>query len=121
MGPLFQASEVQERLVRLLYIYAIRHPASGYVQGMNDLVTPFFLVFLAEHVEDPERCDVARLPVETLDAVEADSYWCLCKLLQQIQDNYTFSQPGIQRMVQKLKELVQRVDAPLAAHIEEQG
>ena len=23
-----------------------RHPASGYVQGINDLVTPFLMVFL---------------------------------------------------------------------------
>jgi hypothetical protein len=26
-----------------------RHPASGYVQGSNDLVTPFLAVFLGEH------------------------------------------------------------------------
>ena len=26
-----------------------RHPASGYVQGINDLVTPFLAVFLSEH------------------------------------------------------------------------
>ena len=31
---------------RILYIWAIRHPASGYVQGINDLVTPFLMVFL---------------------------------------------------------------------------
>ena len=37
---------------RILYIWAIRHPASGYVQGMNDLVTPFFVVFLSEHVQN---------------------------------------------------------------------
>lgn len=35
---------------RILYIWAIRHPASGYVQGINDLVTPFFVVFLSEFV-----------------------------------------------------------------------
>lgn len=34
---------------RILFIWAIRHPASGYVQGMNDLVIPFFVVFLCEH------------------------------------------------------------------------
>ena len=33
---------------RILYIWAMRHPASGYVQGINDLVTPFFVVFLHE-------------------------------------------------------------------------
>lgn len=35
---------------RILFIWAIRHPASGYVQGINDLVTPFFVVFLSEFV-----------------------------------------------------------------------
>lgn len=32
---------------------ASRHPASGYVQGMNDLVTPFLAVFLSEHLPGP--------------------------------------------------------------------
>jgi hypothetical protein len=41
---------------RILYIWAIRHPASGYVQGINDLVTPFLIVFLQDHVEQ----DVTR-------------------------------------------------------------
>ena len=27
-----------------------RHPASGYVQGINDLVTPFLMVFLQVHI-----------------------------------------------------------------------
>lgn len=45
---LFQQIVVQEMFERILFIWAIRHPASGYVQGMNDLVTPFFVVFLEE-------------------------------------------------------------------------
>lgn len=36
---------------RVLYIWAIRHPASGYVQGLNDLITPLFVVFLSEYIE----------------------------------------------------------------------
>ena len=42
-------------------------------------------------------------------AVEADCYWCLCKLIEGIQDHYTYSQPGIQRTVFKVKELVRWV------------
>ncbi|XP_036919172.1 TBC1 domain family member 22B isoform X2 [Sturnira hondurensis] len=49
--PLFQQPLVQEIFERILFIWAIRHPASGYVQGINDLVTPFFVVFLSEYVE----------------------------------------------------------------------
>jgi hypothetical protein len=43
---LFQNMEIQAGLERILYIWSIRHPASGYVQGINDLVTPFLVVFL---------------------------------------------------------------------------
>ena len=41
-----------------------------------------------------------------MDAAEADAYWCLCKLLDGIQDHYTHAQPGIQRTVFRVKELV---------------
>jgi hypothetical protein len=40
-----------------------------------------------------------------LDA-EADCYWCLCSLLDGIQDNYTYAQPGIQRTLFGVRELV---------------
>ena len=39
-----------QSLERVLYIWAIRHPASGYVQGINDLATPFFQVFLSAYI-----------------------------------------------------------------------
>jgi hypothetical protein len=67
---------------------AIRHPASGYVQGINDLVTPFLAVFLSEILEgDMEQWASDSLSPETLYIVEADCYWCLCKLLDGIQVN----------------------------------
>lgn len=47
---LFQQKLVQEMFERVLFIWSIRHPASGYVQGINDLVTPFFIVFLQEQL-----------------------------------------------------------------------
>ncbi|KAM9342639.1 TBC1 domain family member 22B [Pholidichthys leucotaenia] len=109
--PLFQQPTVQEVFERILFIWAIRHPASGYVQGINDLVTPFFVVFLSEFVtEDVENFEVAALPLETQRNIEADSFWCMSKLLDGIQDNYTFAQPGIQNKVKALEELVSRID-----------
>lgn len=90
---------------------AIRHPASGYVQGINDLATPFLVVFLSEYLEgNVETWSMADLPPEKMLDVEADCYWCLTKLLDGMQDHYTFAQPGIQRLVFKLKELVGRID-----------
>ena len=53
--------------------------------------------------------------------MEADCFWCLGKLLDQIQDHYTYAQPGIQRKIFRLKELTRRIDEPLAAHLEGQG
>ncbi len=58
---LFQQRCVQEIFERILFIWAIRHPASGYVQGINDLVTPFFLVFLQDYCEDGQ--DVSEIDV----------------------------------------------------------
>jgi hypothetical protein len=108
-------------------VWAIRHPASGYVQGINDLVTPFFQVFLSAYIgvfrlagffevadlwsdSDPEEFDPSLLPNRVLNSIEADSFWCLSRLLDGIQDNYIFAQPGIQRSVRRMAELVSRID-----------
>lgn len=61
---LYLCIQVQRAMERILYIWAIRHPASGYVQGINDLMTPLYVVFLSAHVGEcllrltggPARC-----------------------------------------------------------------
>lgn len=113
--------KVTEIFERILFIWAIRHPASGYVQGINDLVTPFFVVFICEHIEDDDvdAADVSRVPAEVLRNVEADTYWCMSKLLDGIQDNYTFAQPGIQMKVKMLEELVSRIDEQVHRHLDQ--
>lgn len=119
---LYGIPATQRALERILYLWAIRHPASGYVQGINDLVTPFFQTFLSAYIEgDPEKYDLSKLPKRVLDVIEADSFWCLTKLLDGIQDNYIHAQPGIQRQVAELKELTQRIDASLAKHLSNEG
>jgi len=127
---LFQQRCVQEIFERILYIWAIRHPASGYVQGINDLVTPFFLVFLRDGLERLESkfdgnsdiiptdgIEVETLPLELRNSIEADSFWCLTVVLDGIQDNYTFAQPGIQVKVKQLEDLIQRIDGELHSHL----
>lgn len=120
--PLYQFPLVQESLQRILYLWAIRHPASGYVQGINDLVTPFFQTFLTEYLPAAQKEDVCRLnPREylteaQLQDVEADSFWCLTKLLEQITDNYIHGQPGILKQVKNLGQLVKRIDSDLYDH-----
>lgn len=121
---LYGYEATQRSLERILYVWAVRHPASGYVQGINDLVTPFWQVFLASYITDSDvesGMDPGQLPKAVLDAVEADSFWCLTKLLDGIQDNYIFAQPGIQRQVAALHDLTARIDEPLAKHLEQEG
>lgn len=121
-------TDTWQSLERILYVWAIRHPASGYVQGINDLVTPFFEVFLSAYIgtsarlllrprkgltcadTEPELFDASFLPDGILAAIEADSFWCLSKLLDGIQDNYISHQPGIHRLVKRMSELIKRID-----------
>jgi TBC1 domain family member 2 len=127
--PLFRNDRIKRCLARLLYIWAMRHPASSYVQGINDLATPLLVVFLADYF--PTTGSDSHHAIHTvldghvmnhcsderLQQVEADVYWCLTNLLAGIQDHYTADQPGLQRMVARLEELVHRIDYDLTKHI----
>lgn len=124
--PVFQNPRVQVSFERILYIWSIRHPASGYVQGMNDLVTPFFLTYLSEYCDSQQLHDVERFDISSIDdaslrSIEADTYWSFGKLLDSIQNNYTHAQPGIQRLVKMLATVVSRVDADLHNHLKAHG
>lgn len=71
--------------------------------------------------EDPRTFDISVLSPSILESIEADTFWSLSKLLEGIQDNYIFAQPGIIRQVNKISELCKRVDEPLFKHLQENG
>lgn len=123
--PLFRNERIRRSLARLLYIWAMRHPASSYVQGINDLATPLIVVFLiGEGFKEQDVLDgiiMEDVSDETIQEIEADCYWCLTNLLAGIQDHYTADQPGVQRMVMRLEELVNRIDADLSSHLSSVG
>lgn len=117
---LYQCETTQRSLERILYLWAVRHPASGYVQGINDLTTPFYQTFLSSYIDESlnvENFDPKVLPKQVLDSIEADTFWCLTKLLEGIQDNYIHAQPGILRQVNELKDLINRIDSDLFDHL----
>ncbi|KRZ20747.1 TBC1 domain family member 22B, partial [Trichinella pseudospiralis] len=119
--PLFQQKIVQEMFERILYIWAYRHQGSGYVQGMNDLVTPFFIVFLSEWISPDSAMDsfeLTSLENEKLNAIEADSYWCITALLRTIQTNYTSPQSGIHEKIDALKALMKKMNSELDQHLQ---
>lgn len=121
---LFRNDRIRYSLTRLLYIWAMRHPASSYVQGINDLATPLIAVFLSGYFDGKDVLNgniLDNLTNDILDEVEADVYWCLTNLLAGIQDHYTSDQPGVQRMVMRLEELVNRIDSNLSEHLRKTG
>lgn len=166
---LFRHPKVQESVERILYVWAIRHPASGYVQGIDDLSVPFFVVFLLNSIQAddqklyqelppiiteafrtlnlPEHADslvlsylmssylppdkeleylintvdIDAITPEQLHTTEADTFSCMTQLMKGIQDHYINSQPGIQKMVHKLSDIVKRIDGALHNHIQTQG
>lgn len=40
---------IKKALSRVLQVWAVNHPATGYFQGLNDLASPFFQTFLFSH------------------------------------------------------------------------
>jgi len=86
--PLVHQEPVQKALGRILLTYACRHPATGYVQGMNDLLVPIFAVILSQYSPSKKEVwstDIFSIEEDILREVEADSYWCLASLLDKIQ------------------------------------
>ena len=122
--PFFHQERVHKILERILFIWGLRHPASGYVQGINDLATPFLAVFTSERMTPNttmNEWDLSTLTEDELLEIEADSYWCLCKLLDGIQDHYTYAQPGIQKTLFHVGELITRIESRVAEHFESEG
>lgn len=157
--PLYSLEATQKSLRKILFFWAIRHPASGYVQGINDLCTPFYQIFLANYLwqlqnrddaelsrlfipglldeadekenellNDPnlqaiklETFETSRLSERVASMIEADTFWCLSRLLDNITDNYIHEQPGIMRQVNDLRNLIAKIDLPLLQHLENEG
>lgn len=70
-------SHVQTALVRLLYLWALRRPIIGFVQGFNDVASVFYSLYLRERLgeawENAE--EVARLEPNVMLELEADTFW----------------------------------------------
>lgn len=117
---LFQQKTVQKIFERILFVWSIRHPVSGYVQGINDLVTPFFLVFLGDFAPIGDNRDEFRIEAlspEERGMIEADTFWCLSKFMEGLHENYIYAQTGIQKNLIQLRDLVQRVDGRVHRHL----
>ena len=125
-STLFRLDVIQKMMIRLLYIWNVRHPACGYVQGMNDIITTFVGSFIIDYVNINYNTFEAPLNVEkyltneVIHEIEADTYWCLTKILDGIIDNYTNSHAGLDKAVTKIKEVMKKIDVDLYTHFEKE-
>ncbi len=56
--------------------------------------------------------------MDALLSAEADVFWCLSKLIDDIQDNYTDLQPGVHKIINKMKKLIEQSDSEAFAHLD---
>eukprot|EP01063_Lacrimia_lanifica_P020522 TRINITY_DN27817_c0_g1_i1.p1 TRINITY_DN27817_c0_g1~~TRINITY_DN27817_c0_g1_i1.p1 ORF type:complete len:487 (+),score=178.09 TRINITY_DN27817_c0_g1_i1:156-1616(+) len=124
--PFFAVPQIQQSLVRILYTWAVRHPATGYVQGMNDMLTPFLFVYYSAYVGadalmgEDAAAHVAALSADVVENVEGDVFWGFTALVQNIQDHFTEGQVGIQSKLAALQDLLRKVNPQLHHHLEAQ-
>lgn len=146
---LFGNAAVKAALSRVLLVWALHHPATGYFQGLNDLASPFFYCFLSSHStlqvgthqffgdvgDDDDNAEMewedttlSQPDPETgivpglLLRVQADVYWCLCALLDSVEHLNAGSACGVhgETMMAQLETLMRVVDPPLDEHMKNQ-
>jgi hypothetical protein len=135
----FSSKLAKDMLTRTLFVWAFKHPASGYVQGINDLAATFIYVFLAEAVDGIKRKADSRLS-EDIDLshnaynisvkdmelineeeatnIEADTIGCLENFLESLQENFTDGQPGVHKIIDKVVQIVTKKDNELMEFLE---
>lgn len=127
-GEAFQAKLAKDMLTRILFVWAFKHPASGYVQGINDLAATFMYVFLADiiyqirsggkassdeidadfNAYEITLDDMALLQEEQTQIIEADTFQCLENFLETLQENYIDRQPGIYKIMKRVEQIIRK-------------
>ncbi|XP_050255598.1 uncharacterized protein LOC126701507 isoform X1 [Quercus robur] len=84
------------RMSDILAVYAWVDPATGYCQGMSDLLSPFVVLF-----ED-----------------NADAFWCFEMLLRRMRENFQMEGPtGVMKQLQSLWHILELTDREMFAHL----
>ncbi|XP_070006348.1 rab GTPase-activating protein 22 isoform X3 [Nicotiana tabacum] len=88
------------RMSDILAVYAWVDPATGYCQGMSDLLSPFVVLF-----ED-----------------NADAFWCFEMLLRRMRENFQMEGPtGVMKQLQALWHIVEFTDRQMFSHLSSIG
>nr|GLL47762.1 small G protein signaling modulator 1-like [Ipomoea trifida] len=88
------------RMSDILAVYAWVDPATGYCQGMSDLLSPFVVLF-----ED-----------------NADAFWCFEMLIRRTRDNFQMEGPtGVMKQLQTLWHILEFTDREMFSHLSNIG
>ena len=119
----WQTPVAQTALTRMLFLWSLRHPVVGFVQGFNDLASVFFALYLEEQLGDgwDDAAGLEGLSSKVLLEIEADTFWSLSKLIDGMQDVYTNERRGMLRMLDTIGLVVSKVDPALSKHFENEG
>ncbi|EDR22729.1 hypothetical protein, conserved [Entamoeba dispar SAW760] len=102
-------NDVRESMKRILSLWAARHPASGYVQGIHDILIPIIRVYY-----DKKDNKYIKPTIEQ----EADSFDSLTFVLETVQNFYTCQQPRIFELLKQLELLIKKINPSLSNHLE---
>lgn len=84
------------RMSDILAVYAWVDPATGYCQGMSDLLSPFVVLY-----ED-----------------NADAFWCFETLLRRMRENFQMEGPtGVMKQLQALWKILELTDGEIFEHL----
>ncbi|XP_068665092.1 rab GTPase-activating protein 22-like [Aristolochia californica] len=92
----YSDSKNMARMSDILAVYAWVDPATGYCQGMSDLLSPFVVLY-----ED-----------------NADAFWCFEMLLRRMRENFQMEGPtGVMKQLQALWKILELTDLDIFTHL----
>ncbi|XP_068662008.1 rab GTPase-activating protein 22-like [Aristolochia californica] len=92
----YSDSKNMARMSDILAVYAWVDPATGYCQGMSDLLSPFVVLY-----ED-----------------NADAFWCFEMLLRRMRENFQMEGPtGVMKQLQALWKILELTDPEIFTHL----
>eukprot|EP01130_Rhizamoeba_saxonica_P012871 TRINITY_DN5469_c0_g1_i1.p1 TRINITY_DN5469_c0_g1~~TRINITY_DN5469_c0_g1_i1.p1 ORF type:complete len:376 (+),score=68.43 TRINITY_DN5469_c0_g1_i1:52-1179(+) len=122
---------LQKSLERLLYVWSKTNEEVSYFQGLNDLASPFYIVFLTscfgplsdsnhEFINNTAFHENAK---KYIPAIEADVFWCLTSLMTSLSDRYNISSGGVhgEPMVDEFKQIMEVINPRLVSHLDNMG
>ncbi|XXG89376.1 hypothetical protein AAC387_Pa12g1389 [Persea americana] len=92
----YEDAKNMARMSDILAVYAWVDPATGYCQGMSDLLSPFVVLY-----ED-----------------DADAFWCFEMLVRRMRENFKMEGPtGVLKQLQSLWRILEQTDAEMFRHL----